>query len=120
VDVAFGLALFFFVDVAAFLGGTFGYRTEVWAAQGEKADVSSAQLVSIDWTEYLLLTTLVLAGLAALARAPWTVVSQLLVAGTLAVLLVFWQHDYTRTHPGPAPGPPAGYTPCYSGSGTCD
>ncbi|GHD80274.1 hypothetical protein GCM10010317_102080 [Streptomyces mirabilis] len=92
---------------------------QIWAAQGAQAEIDASRLASIAWTEQVLFATLLLAGLATLTRAPWTVLSQLLAAGTLAVLLVLSQHDYDRTHPRPAPTPRVGYSPCYSGSGTC-
>ncbi|WP_328629509.1 DUF6234 family protein [Streptomyces sp. NBC_00353] len=44
---------------------------------------------------------------------------QLVAAGTLTLLLVLSQHEYDRTHPGPAPTPNVGDSPCYSGSWTC-
>ncbi|UNO40325.1 DUF6234 family protein [Streptomyces sp. MST-110588] len=68
---------------------------------------------------HFLLAAVVLAGLALLCRAQWTVVSRLLAAGTLAVLLALAQHDYDRGHPGPAPTPSADYQPGYSGSERC-
>jgi hypothetical protein len=110
----------FMVEAFLFLGGSFGYGMRVWVAQGAQPETDAARLASIAWTEHVLVGTLVLAGLAALARAPWTVLLHFLAAGALAVLLVLSQHDYDRTHPGPAPTPGPGYSPCYSGSGTCD
>ncbi|MFE0174316.1 DUF6234 family protein [Streptomyces sp. NPDC059002] len=118
-DVAVGILLFV-VEAVVFVAGLFGHGMEVWAAQGDQARIDAARLAGIAWTAHLLVAALVVAVLAALSRAPWTVVSQLLVAGTLGALLVVSQHEYERTHPGPAPTPRAGYSPCYSGSGTCD
>ena len=92
---------------------------EGWAAQGNQDGIDAATLASIAWTGHFLYVVLALAGLAALSRAPWTVVSHLLVAGLLAALLASAQHDYDRAHPAPAPTPSVGYSPCYSGSGTC-
>ncbi|MFF2130721.1 DUF6234 family protein [Streptomyces olivochromogenes] len=117
-DVAAGLVLFI-VEAVVFGGTSFGYGMQIWAAQGAQAEIDASRLASIAWTERVLFATLLLAGLATLTRAPWTVLSQLLAAGTLAVLLVLSQHDYDRTHPRPAPTPRVGYSPCYSGSGTC-
>lgn len=112
--------MLFVVEAAVSMWKSFGYGMQIWAAQGAQAEIDASLLASIAWTEHFLLATLVLAGLAALARAPWTVLSQVLAAGTLAVLLVLSQHDYDRTHPGPAPTPSVGYSPCYSGSGRCN
>jgi hypothetical protein len=115
-----GLALTLFVGEALlFVWKSFGYGLQAWAAQGAAGGIDAAQLASIAWTEHFLLATLALLGLAALARAPWTAVSQLLVAGALAVVLVLSQHEYSRDHPGPAPAPSAGYSPCYSGGDNC-
>ncbi|MFD9353463.1 DUF6234 family protein [Streptomyces sp. NPDC060031] len=118
-DVAIGIVLFL-TEVAVYVGKSFGDGMEVWAAQGDEARIEAARLASLAWTEHCLVVILVLAGLAALARAPWTVLLQLLAAGAVAALLVLAQHDYDRTHPRPAPIPSAGYSPCYSGSGRCN
>ncbi|MFE1775389.1 DUF6234 family protein [Streptomyces sp. NPDC059008] len=118
-DVGIGIALFV-VEAAVFLLAGFGYGMEVWAAQGEQARIDAVQLAQLAWMQYFFVAVVVCAGLAALFRAPWTVLSQLLAAGAVAVLFVLAQHDYDRSHPGPAPVPSAGYTPCYSGSERCD
>ncbi|MDT0466643.1 DUF6234 family protein [Streptomyces gibsoniae] len=114
-DLAAALALFV-GEVAVFGWKSFGCAMQIWAAQGAQAEIETSRIASIAWTEHVLIATLVLAGLAALTRAPWTVLSQLLAAGTLAVLLVLSQYDHDRTHPGPAPTPSVGYSPCYSGT----
>ncbi|MFI6765464.1 DUF6234 family protein [Streptomyces sp. NPDC050355] len=118
-DVVIGIALFV-VEVAVFLLAGFGYGMEVWAAQGEQSRIDTAHLAQLAWTQHFFVAVIVCAGLAALFRAPWTVLSQLLAAGAVAVLFVLAQHDYDRSHPDPAPVPSAGYTPCYSGSGRCN
>lgn len=100
--------------------GSFKAFTEgmdIWAAQGDSATIDALRLARLAWAEYFLIVVLVLAGLAALARAPWTVFLQLLVAATAFVFLVLSQHEEDKSHPEPAPTPSAGYTPCYSGSG---
>jgi uncharacterized protein DUF6234 len=117
-DVPIGIVLFL-VEVALCAGKIFGDGMEIWAAQGDEARIDASRLASLVWTEHFLVVIVVLAGLAALTRAPWTVLSQLLAAGAVAVLLGLSQHEYDRTHPGPAPIPSAGYSPCYSGSGKC-
>lgn len=117
-DVSVGILLFL-VEAAVYVGKGFGDGMEVWAAQGDEARIDASRLASLVWTEHFLIVIVVLAGLATLARAPWTVLLQLLAAGAVAVLLGLSQHDYARTHPAPAPTPSAGYSPCYSGSGRC-
>ncbi|WP_043670344.1 DUF6234 family protein [Streptomyces xylophagus] len=115
------VAVFLFIgEAAVYMGMTFTYGLEGWAAQGGPAGLDAARLADIAWMEGFLCVLLAFAALALLSRAPWTVVSQLVVAGIVAVLLVSAQHDYDRAHPAPAPTPRAGYSPCYSGSGTCD
>ncbi|MFC8128227.1 DUF6234 family protein [Streptomyces sp. NPDC057302] len=118
-DVGTGLLLLV-VEVVVYVAGSFGHGMEVWVAQTDQARIDAAQRAGIAWTQYLLIGALVLAGLALLVRAPWTMMLQLLAVGTLTVLFVFSQHEYDRTHPGPAPTPSAGYSPCYSGSNRCD
>ncbi len=103
-----------------FLAVLFDYGMETWAAQGQEDRIEAARVAELAWTRHFLIATLVLAGLALLSRAPWTVVSQLLAAGTVAVLLTLAQHDYDRRHPAPPPPPNPAYTPCYSGSGRCN
>ncbi|MFF5304019.1 DUF6234 family protein [Streptomyces sp. NPDC013161] len=118
-DIA--VAVFLFVgEAAVFMGMTFTYGLDGLAAQRYPAALDAAKLADIAWMEGFLCVTLAFAALALLSRAPWTMASQLVVAGIVAVLLVSAQHDYHRTHPAPAPTPRAGYSPCYSGSGTCD
>ncbi|HET6857740.1 MAG TPA: DUF6234 family protein [Streptomyces sp.] len=118
-DVSVGIVLFL-IEAVVYVGKSFGDGMEVWAAQGEEARIDASRFASLAWAEHFLVVILVLAGLAALARAPWTVLLQLLAAGAVAALLGVAQHDYDRTHPGPAPTPSAGYSPCYSGSGRCN
>ncbi|MET7485192.1 DUF6234 family protein [Streptomyces sp. NPDC005538] len=117
-DIAAAIALFI-GEAAVFAWTIFGYGMENWAAQGNQDEIDATTLASISWTEHFLFVVLALAGLAALSRAPWTVVSHLLLAGIVAAVLGSAQHAYDRAHPAPAPTPRAGYSPCYSGSGTC-
>lgn len=109
-DIAVAFALFV-VEAAVFAWMTFGYGMEGWAAQGDPAGLDAAALANIAWMEHFLFVVLALAALALLSRAPWTVVSHLLVVGIVGVLLASAQHDYDRAHPAPAPTPSAGYSP---------
>ncbi|MFD9339689.1 DUF6234 family protein [Streptomyces sp. NPDC060028] len=118
-DVSIGIVLFL-TEAVVYVGKGFGDGLEVWAAQGDEARIEASRIASLAWTEHFLVVVLVFAGLAALTRAPWTVVLQLVAAGAVAALLALAQHDYDRTHPRPAPVPSAGYSPCYSGSGRCN
>jgi hypothetical protein len=119
-DIGTGLALLI-VEAAVFAWKFFAYGMQKWAAQGDAAEIDEIDLSLLDGIAWFLLATLILTGLAALARARWTAISQSIVTATLAVLLVLADHDYNRTHhPAPAPTPGVGYTPCYSGSGRCN
>ncbi|MEW1647355.1 DUF6234 family protein [Streptomyces sp. NPDC091219] len=117
-DVLAAIALFI-AEAAVFAWSVFASGMEGWAAQGDQDGIDAATLANIAWTEHFLYVLLALAGLAALCRAPWTAVSHLAAAGLVFTLLTGMHHGWDRTHPAPAPTPRAGYTPCYSGSGTC-
>ncbi|MFK0192818.1 DUF6234 family protein [Kitasatospora sp. NPDC090308] len=116
-DLCVGFALFV-VEAIGFAWNTFIYGVGVWEAR-DSAVEDAALLREIAWTWRLLVTALVLAALALIARARWTAVLQVLAAAGLAVVLALSQHSYDRTHPVPGPTPEPGYSPCYSGSGTC-
>lgn len=118
-DIA-GCVVLLIVEVAVFGWTMFGYGMQGWAAQGEQEEIDEWTTASIAFMEHFLMAVFVLFALAVLVRAPWTAALQLLTAGIVAVLLVSSQHDYDRGHPGPAPTPSAGYSPCYSGSGRCN
>jgi Family of unknown function (DUF6234) len=87
-----------------------------WADQGSSDD-SRFTLEGIGSTRHFLIAAAVIAALAALGGAPWTVGLQSLVGGVLLVLLVLTQHEYDVERP--APPPSAGHPHCYSGSGEC-
>ncbi|WP_328896887.1 DUF6234 family protein [Streptomyces sp. NBC_00236] len=108
------------VETLVFIWAMFGYGMDGWAAQGRREEIDEATLASIAFMQHFLIAVVVLFVLAALARAPWTAVLQLLAAGAVAMMLVLSQHEYEQSHPRPAPTPSAGYQPCYSGSGRCD
>ena len=98
----------------------FSYGMENWAAQGDQDGIDAAALGEIAWMKVFLCVVLALAVVAALSRAPWTLVSHLLFALLLGALLTGSQQDYDRAHPDPTPTPTVHYVPCFSGSGTCD
>ena len=117
-DVLAAITLFV-AEAVFFAWSTFTSGMEGWAAQGDRGRIDAATLANIAWMEHFLYALLALAGLAALSRAPWTAVSHLVTAGLVFTLLIGMQHEWDRGHPTPAPTPRAGYSPCYSGSGTC-
>ncbi|WP_329263077.1 DUF6234 family protein [Streptomyces sp. NBC_01478] len=117
-DITAAVVLFL-CEIPVIVWKVFGDGMAVWAAQGEQDRIDAANLASIAWNQQFLYVALALVGLAAVSRAPWTVVSQLLVAGLLGAMLANAQHVYDVEHPAPAPTPTVLYTPCLSGSGTC-
>ncbi|MER6207171.1 MULTISPECIES: DUF6234 family protein [unclassified Streptomyces] len=118
-DVLAAITLFV-AEAVFFAWSTFTSGMEGWAAQGDRGRIDAATLANIAWMEHFLYALLALAALAALSRAPWTTVSHLVTAGLVFTLLIGMQHEWDRGHPTPAPTPRAGYSPCYSGSGTCN
>ncbi|MFI6461519.1 DUF6234 family protein [Streptomyces sp. NPDC050528] len=97
----------------------FSYGMKGWAAQDNADEIDAAARAEIAEMAVLLYVVLALAVLAALSRAPWTLVSHLLFALLLGALLTGSQQDYDRAHPDPTPTPTVLHTPCLSGSGTC-
>ncbi|MET7573682.1 DUF6234 family protein [Streptomyces sp. NPDC005492] len=117
-DIATAILLFI-LEAAVYAAKMFDYGLENWAAQGNQDEMDTATLASISWTQMCVYAVLALAVLAALSRAPWTLVSHLLLALLLTTLLGGAQQDYDRAHPSPTSTPTVRYSPCYSGSGTC-
>lgn len=117
-DVIAAVALFI-SEVAVLAWIIFSYGMENWGAQGDPDEIDTPALAEIASLQVFLWVVLALAALAALSRAPWTLVSHLLVALLLGALVTGSQQDYDRTHPDPAPTPTVHYTPCLSGSGKC-
>ncbi|MFE9777933.1 DUF6234 family protein [Streptomyces sp. NPDC005775] len=117
-DIA-ACVLFLIIEVVVYGWAMFGYGLEGLSAQGAR-EMDESTLAGLAFTQHFLIGVLVVLGYAALSRAPWTALLQLLVAGFLVVLLVAGQHEYDQLHPDPAPTPSAGHVPCYSGSGRCD
>jgi putative exporter of polyketide antibiotics len=117
-DIVAAVALFI-GEAVALAWIIFSYGMERWAAEGDLAEIDATRLPEIASTKLLLYVVLALAGLAALSRAPWTLVSHLFVALFLGALLTGAQEEYGRTRPDPTPTPTVQYTPCLSGSGKC-
>ncbi|MFD8738262.1 DUF6234 family protein [Streptomyces sp. NPDC059618] len=78
------------------------FGLEVWAAQGNQADIDAAGLAFMGRLHVLLVTVLVLAVLAGLFRAPWTVTAHLMVAFLAAVVLGHVQQEWDHDHAPPA------------------
>ncbi|MET8566397.1 DUF6234 family protein [Streptomyces flaveolus] len=103
VDLALAISLFLSETAWIMLDWIFGNGLQVWAAQGERARIDAADLAHIGRLRVLLVAVLILAVLAAIFRARWTVIAHLLVAlvaaGSLTAAQYQWDHRHT-----PPPG----------------
>ncbi len=99
-DLALGMPLLLLGVAWLVLDYMFGHGMEVWAAQGDLARIDAADLAHMGRVRHFLVAALVLAVLALVSRARWTVLSQLLAAALAGALLVALQHDWDRSHPG--------------------
>ncbi|SEM44242.1 DUF6234 family protein [Streptacidiphilus jiangxiensis] len=114
-DIALGFALLV-LDAMAYLWQEVRYDVVGWAGGVPRATLDADQLTGIAFMEHLVIAVLVVAGLALLLRAPWTLASQGLAAVALLLLLSVAQKDYADSHPAPTPTPSIVVAPCYSGS----
>ncbi|KOX05294.1 DUF6234 family protein [Streptomyces sp. NRRL B-3648] len=103
VDLAFAIPLFLLEAGWLALDAVYGYGLDVWAAQGEQWEIDAASLAYMGRLRTLLITVLILAVLAAVSRARWTVIAHLLVALLAGGALMATQHDWDRSH-APPPG----------------
>jgi xanthine/uracil permease len=101
VDLSLAILLFLSETGWLVLDWIYGYGLEVWAAQGEQAWIDAAGLAHIGRLRTLLIVVLVLAVLAAVFRAPWTVTAHLLVALLVGGALSAAQQDWDRSHTPP-------------------
>ncbi|MGW3459616.1 DUF6234 family protein [Streptomyces olivaceoviridis] len=99
VDLAFAIPLFLFETAWMVLDWIYGNGLQVWAAQGEQARIDAADLAHIGRLRVLLIAVLILAVLATIFRARWTVIAHLLVAllaaGSLTAAQYQWDHRHT-------------------------
>ncbi|OLZ59441.1 hypothetical protein AV521_45260 [Streptomyces sp. IMTB 2501] len=102
-DLALAIPLFLLETAWLVLDWMYGYGLEVWAAQGEQAQIDAASLAHIGRVRMLLVTVLILAVLAAVFRARWTVTAHLLVALLAGGSLMAAQHEWDHSHT-PPPG----------------
>ncbi|MEW1634039.1 DUF6234 family protein [Streptomyces sp. NPDC093801] len=117
-DVTIAVLLFLLEAVVVVLG-LFGHGMEEWAAQGDRERIEAAELAGRVWLSRCLVAAMLLAVVAMVSRARWTVVSHLLVAAGIAALLVLDQHDRDRSHPTPEPRPALEFSLCLSGGDRC-
>ncbi|MBK3520832.1 hypothetical protein JHN54_03920 [Streptomyces sp. MBT70] len=102
-DLAFAVPLFLLEAGWLALDAVYGYGLDVWAAQGAQWQIDAAGLAYMGRIRALLITALVLAVLAAISRARWTVIAHLLVALLAGGALTAAQHDWDQRH-APPPG----------------
>ncbi|MEU2356167.1 DUF6234 family protein [Streptomyces misionensis] len=100
-DLALAISLFLLETGWLVLDWIYGYGLDVWAAQGDRADIDAAALAHMGRLRALLIAVLVLAVLAAVFRARWTVIAHLLVALLAGGSLMAAQHDWDRSHTPP-------------------
>jgi hypothetical protein len=114
-DIALAFVLLV-LDAMAYLWQEVRYDFVGWDGDVPRATLDADQLTGIAFTQHLIVAVLVVAGLALLLRAPWTLASQGLAAVALLLLLSVTQRTYASTHPAPTPTPSVLVAPCYSGS----
>ncbi|MFI5963449.1 DUF6234 family protein [Streptomyces asoensis] len=94
VDLAFAIPLFVLEAGWFALDGVYGFGLQVWAAQGDRASVDAAGLAHLGRVRTLLVAVLVLAVVAAVFRARWTVAAHLVVALLVGGALNAERHEY--------------------------
>ncbi|MCX4881627.1 DUF6234 family protein [Streptomyces sp. NBC_00847] len=103
VDLALAIPLLLLETGWLVLDWIYGYGLAEWAAQGDQAQVDAAGLAHMQRLRVLLIAVLVLAVVAGVFRARWTVVVHLVVAllacGALTAARQEWNHDHS-----PPPG----------------
>nr|BFD88137.1 hypothetical protein StreXyl84_75380 [Streptomyces sp. Xyl84] len=97
-DLALAIPLFLLETAWLLLDSVYGYGLDVWAAQGDKAEFDAAALAQMGRVRTLLVAVLVVAFLAAVFRARWTVTAHLLAALLAGGVLTAAQHDWDRSH----------------------
>ncbi|MFF2524135.1 DUF6234 family protein [Streptomyces liangshanensis] len=103
IDLALAIPVFLLEAAFLVLDPIFGLGLEVWAAQGDQSWVDDATRAYVDRLWVLLVVVLVVALLAGLFRAHWTVIAHLLVALLAGLLLAGAHHQWDIDH-APPPG----------------
>ncbi|MFF5028693.1 DUF6234 family protein [Streptomyces collinus] len=102
VDLAFAVPLFLLETAWLALDWIYGTGLEVWAAQGDRARIDAADLAHMGRVRTMLIAVVVLAVLAALFRARWTVVVHLVLALLAGAVLTASHQEWTEHHTPPA------------------
>ncbi|MER6305518.1 DUF6234 family protein [Streptomyces sp. NPDC001657] len=79
-DLALAIPLFLLETAWLVLDWMFGLGMEVWAAQGDRERIDTASLAHTERMWVLLVAVLLVAVLAGIFRARWTLIAHLLVA----------------------------------------
>lgn len=112
-DLAIGIPLLLLGVGWLALDFMLGHGMEVWAAQGDQERIDAADLAHLARIQNFFVTVLVIAVVALVFRARWTVLSQLSAAALAGALLIIAQHDWDRDHPSPAGAAPEGASSRY-------
>ncbi|UXY25434.1 DUF6234 family protein [Streptomyces sp. HUAS TT20] len=98
VDLALAIPLFLLETAWLVLDWTYGHGLEVWAAQGDRARIDAAGLAHMERVRMLQIAVLVLAVVAGMFRARWTVIAHLLVALLTGQVLAVARHEWDNHH----------------------
>lgn len=93
VDLALAIPLFLLATAWLVLDWMFGLGVGVWAAQGDQRVIDAVTLAYLGRLRVLLVVVLVMAAVAGIFRARWTVVALLLVAVSAGGVLVLAWHQ---------------------------
>ncbi|GGU44847.1 hypothetical protein GCM10010289_76830 [Streptomyces violascens] len=102
-DLAVAIPLLLLETAWLVLDWMFGMGMEVWAAQGKQDRIDAAGLAHIGRVQEMLIVVLVVAVLAGIFRARWTMLAHLLVALLVWLVLAVSQHQWDHDH-APEPG----------------
>ncbi|MFD8542593.1 DUF6234 family protein [Streptomyces sp. NPDC059649] len=103
VDLALAIPLFLLETAWLVLDWMFGLGMEVWAAQGDQDRIYAAGVAHLGRVWVLLIAVLIVAVLAGIFRARWTVIAHLLVAVLAGGVLGVAQQQLDSSH-APPPG----------------
>ncbi|WP_234314222.1 MULTISPECIES: DUF6234 family protein [unclassified Streptomyces] len=98
-DLAIGIPLLLLGVGWLVLDAVLGHGMEIWAAQGQQSRIETADLAYLARLQEFLVVALVVAVLALVFRAPWTVLAQVLAATLAGALLTAQQHSWDRSRP---------------------
>ncbi|WP_051773822.1 DUF6234 family protein [Streptomyces sp. NRRL S-237] len=98
-DLAIAILLLLF-GAAWLVSAALDHGVEIEAAQGHLDRIEAADLAHMARLQEFLVVVLVVAVLALVSRAPWTMLSQVLAATLAGVALTGAQHSWDRSHPG--------------------